>query len=288
MNVTRLATSPARFATRWVRRGVGTAAEQMVGTPEAARVIEAAAASPLPEQIARSMSTHHVFERVADQVVADGELEAAMVRTLESEAMQRLLERAIAGPVRAALTAQSTTFVDELISQLRTQASSVDATAERIVGRRAPASQYGGIASRGLALVLDITTAVAAALAACAAVGIVALLAGPLRRGWLVGGLAGGIVWLAVATYLVSFWTLGGQTPWMRVVGLRVLGPDGRPPGLGRSLVRLLGLILAIVPLFAGFLPILFDDRRRGLQDYIAGTVVTTEMGASADDPPPG
>jgi len=288
MNVTRMATSPARFATRWVRRGVGTAAEQMVGTPEAARVIEAAAASPLPEQIARSMSTHHVFERVADQVVADGELEAAMARALESETMQRLVERAVAGPVREALTAQSATFVDELISQLRTQAASVDATAERIFGRRASSSHYGGIASRGLALVLDIATAAFAALAACAAVGIVALLAGPLRRGWLVGGLAGGIVWLAVATYLVSFWTLGGQTPWMRVIGLRVLGPDGRPPGLGRSVVRLIGLVLAIIPLFAGFLPILFDARRRGLQDYIAGTVVTTETRASADDPASG
>ena len=288
MSVTRLATSPARFATRWVRRGVGTAAEQMVGTPEAARVIEAAAASPLPEQIARSMSTHHVFERVADQVVADGELEAAMVRALESEAMQRLLERAIAGPVRAAVTAQSATFVDELVSQLRTRASSVDATAERIVRRRAPASQYGGIASRGLALVLDMVTAAFAALAGCAAVAIVALLAGPLRPGWLVGGLAGAAVWLAVTTYLVAFWTLGGQTPWMRVIGLQVLGPDGRPPGLGRSVVRLIGLVLAIIPLFAGFLPILFDDRRRGLQDYIAGTVVTADPRASADDPTPG
>jgi hypothetical protein len=38
--------------------------------------------------------------------------------------------------------------------------------------------------------------------------------------------------------------------------------------------VRFAGLLLAIVPLFAGFLPVLFDERRRGLPDYLAGTVV--------------
>jgi uncharacterized RDD family membrane protein YckC len=39
-------------------------------------------------------------------------------------------------------------------------------------------------------------------------------------------------------------------------------------------MARLVGLVLAIVPMFAGFVPVLFDDRRRGLADFIAGTVV--------------
>jgi hypothetical protein len=34
------------------------------------------------------------------------------------------------------------------------------------------------------------------------------------------------------------------------------------------------GLTLAAIPLGAGFLPILFDERRRGLQDMLARTVV--------------
>jgi uncharacterized RDD family membrane protein YckC len=38
--------------------------------------------------------------------------------------------------------------------------------------------------------------------------------------------------------------------------------------------VRLVGLVLAVIPLFAGFLPILFDRRRRGIADMLAGTVV--------------
>ena len=70
------------------------------------------------------------------------------------------------------------------------------------------------------------------------------------------------------------FWTAAGQTPGMRLMRLRVSNHHGQPPSLGRSVVRFLGLLLAIVPLFAGFLPVLVDDRRRGLHDFLAGTTV--------------
>jgi uncharacterized RDD family membrane protein YckC len=33
-------------------------------------------------------------------------------------------------------------------------------------------------------------------------------------------------------------------------------------------------MVLAALPLFAGFLPVLFDDRRRGIHDMLAGSVV--------------
>jgi uncharacterized RDD family membrane protein YckC len=44
-----------------------------------------------------------------------------------------------------------------------------------------------------------------------------------------------------------------------------------------RAVIRVAALIVAILPLFAGFLPVLFDDRRRALQDYVAGTAVVAE-----------
>ena len=65
-----------------------------------------------------------------------------------------------------------------------------------------------------------------------------------------------------------------GQTPGMRLLHVRVRGPHGDTPSIGRSLVRLVGLVLAIVPMFAGFIPVLFTERRRGLPDFLAGTVV--------------
>ena len=85
--------------------------------------------------------------------------------------------------------------------------------------------------------------------------------------------LSGG--WAITMTgYFVGFWAVTGQTPGMRLMHVRVVARNGRPPSFGRGLVRLAGLILAIIPLFAGFLPVLVDDRRRGLADMLAGTVV--------------
>jgi uncharacterized RDD family membrane protein YckC len=66
----------------------------------------------------------------------------------------------------------------------------------------------------------------------------------------------------------------------MRLLQLRVVAGSGRPPSLPRSFVRLVGLILAIIPMFAGFLPVPFDGRRRALQDYLAGTAVVAEHSA--------
>ena len=43
----------------------------------------------------------------------------------------------------------------------------------------------------------------------------------------------------------------------------------------------LIGLALAIIPCFLGFVPALFDRQRRALPDYLAGTVVVY------DDAPP-
>ena len=51
---------------------------------------------------------------------------------------------------------------------------------------------------------------------------------------------------------------------------LRVIDRSGEPPHLARALLRVVGLGLAIIPLFAGFLPVLFDARRRGIHDLLA------------------
>ena len=44
-----------------------------------------------------------------------------------------------------------------------------------------------------------------------------------------------------------------------------------------RGLLRFIGLTLAALPLFLGFLWILVDDRRRGLHDLLARTVVVEQ-----------
>lgn len=84
--------------------------------------------------------------------------------------------------------------------------------------------------------------------------------------------------------YFVGFWSGTGQTPGSRVMQIRVVASEGGPIKPRRALVRCIGLLLAALPLFAGFVPILFDRRRRGLQDYMARTVVVDAPQLSAAD----
>jgi uncharacterized RDD family membrane protein YckC len=66
-------------------------------------------------------------------------------------------------------------------------------------------------------------------------------------------------------------------------MGVRaVCARGGEPVHLWTAVVRLAGMLLAALPLFAGFLLILIDDRRRGLQDRLARTVVVYSSDAPA------
>ena len=79
---------------------------------------------------------------------------------------------------------------------------------------------------------------------------------------------------LAFSIYCSAFWSLTGQTPGMRALGIEVTTCDGTRLSVGRSLLRLLGMVLAALPLFAGYLLILLRDDRRGLHDLLARSVV--------------
>jgi uncharacterized RDD family membrane protein YckC len=137
--------------------------------------------------------------------------------------------------------------------------------------RRIP---YAGLATRALALALDVAITQVIIVTAGAVLALVGSLVSDPHLG-TGGKVLAACGWaLAVDVYFVAFWTIAGQTPAMRLIQLRVIGPDGGPPGVGRSIVRMVGLILAIIPLFAGFLPVLVDDRRRALPDFMARTVV--------------
>ncbi len=133
---------------------------------------------------------------------------------------------------------------------------------------------YAGIATRGIALAIDAAIANGIVLLAAALIALVSSLVGDLRPQWLVAVLACAGWALAVGSYFTLFWSTTGQTPGMRLMRLRVVTTRGERVHLGRAIVRLGGLVLAIIPLFAGFLPVLFDARRRGLHDMIARTVV--------------
>jgi uncharacterized RDD family membrane protein YckC len=131
-----------------------------------------------------------------------------------------------------------------------------------------------GIATRGIALAADAALANLIVLVLGALIGLVGSLAGDLRPKWLVALLAV-IGWaLVVGSYFVLCWSTTGQTPGMRVMRLRVVTYRGERVHLVRAIIRLCGLVLSIIPLFAGFIPVLFDERRRGAHDMLARTLV--------------
>jgi uncharacterized RDD family membrane protein YckC len=139
----------------------------------------------------------------------------------------------------------------------------------------APPVQYAGLATRAVGLAVDVALAQIIVFGGGAVLALVASLVGGEQEFGTIERFLAAIAWAAVVGfYFILFWSTTGQTPGMRLMGLRVLDPGGGHPGIPRSFVRLIGLALCIIPLFAGFLPVLVDDRRRGCHDMLAGTVV--------------
>jgi uncharacterized RDD family membrane protein YckC len=140
----------------------------------------------------------------------------------------------------------------------------------------AAVTAYAGIVTRAVAFAVDV--AIVQALLFLIGV-VVALIIGAFSNFNLDGDvetiLGAAAAWiLAFSIYCAAFWSLTGQTPGMRAMGIEVTTCAGARLPVRRSLVRLVGMVLAALPLFAGYLPILLRDDRRGLHDLLAGSVV--------------
>ena len=266
-------------------------AEHRVAERLAAEIV----AMPEFEDAVAGVLEHDATRRIVDRALASPGLERLVLETLqsrlaaevtarvlESPELDRAVEHVASSPaVRSALTRQTTTLADELAAGVRDRAESLDGSMERKalgVLRRVQVDPtrmpYAGLATRAVGLSLDLMVVLAVFLGGAAIVGLAASLVGQLRPEWLVAALAGAWWTLVTGAYFVLFWSVTGQTPGQRLMRLRVVDMRSTPPGPGRSVLRLVGLFLAIAPLFAGFLPVLFDRRRRGLHDFLAGTFV--------------
>ncbi len=243
--------------------------------------LESALAESFPEELVDSLVEHRVLERMAAELARTGALDRMVDEALASPRTSELVDRVIASPelrraireiaasreVREAVAQQTTGFVEELAAELRRWARGRDAR----IGRRQTGA---GIVTRALALTVDALLIVVVFTAISGFVALISSLVGTLRPTWLVGALLG-IGWVLVGgAYLVLFWSAAGRTPGMQLLRVRVRVASGGPPGVGRAIVRALATWISIVPFFAGYLPVLFDRRRRGLPDLVAGTEV--------------
>lgn len=273
-----------------IEQAVEAAAEEAMVAAVESQAVERALVrvlqGPLVEEAVRGAVESEAVKQALIEALDSEMVDEVWRRLLASEEAQQLVERIAEAPeLRAAISAQSVGFVTDIGHKIgdttRRLDDRVENGARRIAfrKRRTEPTARAGALTRGLALGLDalIVNLVFSGMAA-----IVALI-GSFFSGDSSGvsGLAlalGSATWMALgALYLVAFWSLAGQTPAMRFFGIRLAVDAGGGLPLRRSVRRLIGLGLAIVPFGLGLLGVLFDERRRGWQDRFAGVDVLYE-----------
>jgi uncharacterized RDD family membrane protein YckC len=137
----------------------------------------------------------------------------------------------------------------------------------------APATNYGGFWIRVVAYIIDaiILGIVGAIIYAILGVNI----GDPnvMSSGAYQG--AQGINLVISAAYFAGLWTVMGGTLGQRIFGMRVVDANtGQPIGVGKALLRWLGLLISFLVCFIGVIWVAFDARKQGWADKIASTVV--------------
>ena len=138
---------------------------------------------------------------------------------------------------------------------------------------------YAGFVTRATAFVVDDIIIVVVGTLGLIGAGLIldAVIPGGVKVN--LESVLGAAAWGAVLStaYFVGFWSLAGQTPGMRLMGIVVVPVSGGRLNFGRAVRRLLGLVACWLTLGLGFALVLIDDRRQGLQDKIAKTFVLYE-----------
>jgi uncharacterized RDD family membrane protein YckC len=288
---------PRRAAARAWRDGMDGVVEATLASPELTRAIDRALEGPLPEQMVQSAVRAHLGDRIAAELIRTGEIDrliAGLVESPRTGDIARMLmsdpevRRAVASLISTeevgdALAAQTSGVANDVIRDVRSAARSADGRLSRRGARHGV--DYAGLASRGLAAGIDLGLLIVAYTSAVGIGALVGSLVGGFRPAWLVSALLA-VGWsLVTGIYFVSCWSLAGQTLGMRLMSIRVRDAKGGPPSVPRSIWRYLATLLAIVPMLAGYLPVIADARRRALSDMLSGTTVThttADLGSEA------
>jgi uncharacterized RDD family membrane protein YckC len=265
-------------------RAVEIAAEEAIVAALESEAVERAMArvlrGPVVEDAVSEALESEAVKRALLEAMDSELVDEVWRRLLASDEVQQLVERIAGAPeIRAAISAQSRGMIADLGRTIGNLVRRLDDSFERIASKlffrppRPRPTAHAGAVSRGLAMAID---GVFVNLAFTAFVALVTLV-GNAFGGSGEGGSAfaiavGSTAWLSFgAVYLLGFWSLAGQTPGMRFVGIE-LGAGPLP--LGRSLKRLLGLGLSVAAFGLGLLGVVFRADRRGWADRLAATDV--------------
>ena len=141
-----------------------------------------------------------------------------------------------------------------------------------------------GVVTRGAAFVIDAVIINLFFTVIAGAATLLATFFGGSGEGVPKGAIAvGSFTWLlVVGVYLCGFWSLAGQTPGMRFLGIRL---DQRRLSLRYAFRRLIGIGLSFITLGIGFLGIVFGESRRSWADRMGHTEVIYEERQPAPAP---
>jgi uncharacterized RDD family membrane protein YckC len=275
-------------------RAVESVAEEAIvraiESPAVERALERVMQGPVVEEAVGAALNSPAVERAVMEALDSEMVDRVWARLLAGDETQKLVERIAEAPeLRAAIAAQSVGVFEDLAQQARGVARRLDGAVERPAralgrrGRRTEAPPQAGFVTRLMALALDAGILNVSFLVVS---GLFALAASFVFPGeGAVIAIGAGAWAIAAALYLVVFWATAGQTPGMRLMGIRLLARGSPEVGAGPALRRLAGVGLCGITLGIGFLPILFTQRRRGLQDMVAGTEVVYTPSATRATP---
>jgi uncharacterized RDD family membrane protein YckC len=267
-----------------IDRAVEVAAEEAIVAAVESEAVERAMArvlqGPIVEDAVQGALESDAVKRALLEAMDSELVDEVWRRLLASEEAQQLVERIAGAPeVRAAISAQGVGLLEDIGRTIGKLTRSLDDTFERVVRRvlfrrrREQPTNHAGAITRSLAMVID---GVFVNLGFTAFVALVTLVdnafGGSANGGSSFVIAVGSTTWVVMSSvYLLGFWSLAGQTPGMRFVGIRL--SVHRLP-LRRSFRRLIGLGLSVFTLGIGFLGIVFGKQRRGWDDRFGDTDV--------------
>jgi uncharacterized RDD family membrane protein YckC len=150
----------------------------------------------------------------------------------------------------------------------------------RVTGfpRRAVAAFFDLVLALTTAVTMIVAIALGVPMPGLREIGPDLLVAGILDRNPMAVGAVGLFLGMT-GLYQLYFGGMSGQTPGMRLVGIRLISARGGAPGPARGLLRLLALVPSLLPAGLGWLWALFDREHRALHDHLAGSYVILDEG---------
>ena len=242
-------------------------------SPAVGRAIDRAMASHVE---AAGLSSEELA-RIVKQVLESEAAAQAWSEVLDSREVQLLIERIAEAPeIRSAIAAQGAGLITDIGVKLTRLTEAFDDALERMVRRREPDSEtnQAGLATRLTAFAIDFGLLFAFySLASGVIASVVSFSFG--GRLTLAGAIVLGVIaYLLGGMVLVLFWSLGGQTPGMRALSIRLMQDGSRDVTFGRAVKRLFALALALLPLGLGYFWIVRNPSRHAWHDTMTGTEV--------------